>query len=206
MLGQYLGRPHGCFLPDTCQFTADSTRQPPNLLNPQGMCDHPYFGGKRARPLSNGRAPARRPGSLRHYLDSPTHFKEISMKIVAMIARYVLGLIFLVFGSNMFLNFIPMGQMPAGLAGQFTAALFAAHYFYVVGAIMVISGILLLANRFVGLGLTLLGPVLFNILVYHLLMDPGGIGMGAFATLLWLLVGWEHRVVFAKLFAARLEE
>jgi hypothetical protein len=58
----------------------------------------------------------------------------------------------------------------------------------------------------VGLGLTLLGPVLFNILLFHLLMNPKGIGMGAFATLLWLLVAWEHRVVFAKLFAARLEE
>ena len=128
------------------------------------------------------------------------------MKIVTAIARYLLGLMFLVFGSNMFLNFIPMKQMPTGLAGQFSAALFAAHYFNVVGAIMVVSAILLLVNRYVGLGLTLLGPVLFNILTYHLLMDPGGVGMGAFATLLWLLVGWEHRVVFAKLFAARLEE
>ncbi len=128
------------------------------------------------------------------------------MKIVSMIARYLLGLMFVVFGSNMFLNFIPMGPMPAGLAGQFMTALFAAHYFYVVGAIMVVSGILLLANRFVGLGLTLLGPVLFNILVYHLLMNPGGIGMGAFVTLLWALVAWEHRIVFARRFAARLEE
>jgi hypothetical protein len=128
------------------------------------------------------------------------------MKIVAMIARYLLGLMFFVFGLNMFLHFIPMGQMPPGLAGQFTAALFAAHYFYVVGAVMVVSGVLFLVNRFVGLGLTLLGPVLVNILTYHLLMDPGGIGMGAFATLLWLLVGWEHRIVFARLFAARLEE
>jgi len=128
------------------------------------------------------------------------------VKILAMIARYLLGLMFLVFGSNMFLNFIPMGPMPAGLAAQFTAALFAAHYFYVVGAVMVVSGVLFLVNRFVGLGLTLLGPVLFNILAYHLLMNPGGIGAGAFATLLWLLVGWEHRIVFEKLFAARLEE
>jgi hypothetical protein len=128
------------------------------------------------------------------------------MKIVTMIARYLLGLMFLVFGSNMFLQFIPMGQLPPGVAGQFTAALFAAHYFYVVGAIMVISGVLLLVNRFVGLGLTLLGPVLFNILVFHILMQPGTIGMGAFATLLWLLVAWQHRKVFERLFAARLEE
>jgi predicted cobalt transporter CbtA len=128
------------------------------------------------------------------------------MKIVGAIARYLLGLMFLVFGSNMFLNFIPMGKLPPGLAGQFTADLFAAHYFYVVGAIMVISAILLLVNRYVGLGLTLLGPVLFNILVFHILMQPGGIGPGAFATLLWFLVAWQHRSVFARLFAARLEE
>jgi hypothetical protein len=128
------------------------------------------------------------------------------MKIVTMIARYLLGLMFLVFGSNLLHPFIPMGPMPAGLAGQFTAALFAAHYFYVVGAIMAVSGILFLVNRFVGLGLTLLGPVLFNILLFHLTMNPGGIGAGAFATLLWLLVAWEHRIVFEKLFAARLEE
>jgi hypothetical protein len=128
------------------------------------------------------------------------------MKIVTMIARYLLGLMFLVFGSNAFLHFIPMGQMPAGLAGQFLGALMAAHYFYVVGAIMVVSAVLLLANRFVGLGLTLLGPVLFNILLFHLTMNPGGIGMGAFATLLWALVAWEHRIVFERLFAARLEE
>jgi hypothetical protein len=52
------------------------------------------------------------------------------MKIVTMIARYLLGLMFLVFGSNVFLNLIPVGPMPAGLAGQFMTALVAAHYFY----------------------------------------------------------------------------
>jgi hypothetical protein len=89
------------------------------------------------------------------------------MKIVTTIARYLLGLIFLVFGLNMLFPFIPMGPMPTGLAGQFTVALFAAHYFYVVGTVMVISAVLLLLNRFVGLGLTLLGPVLWL---------PGSIG------------------------------
>jgi len=127
------------------------------------------------------------------------------VKIVGTIARYLLALIFLVFGSNNFLHFLN-APLPPGLAGQFAGVLFASHYFYVVGTIMLISAILLLVNRFVGLGLTLLGPVLFNILTYHLLMDPRGVGLGAFATLLWFLVGWEHRVVFERLFAARLEE
>jgi putative oxidoreductase len=133
-------------------------------------------------------------------------FEVNSMKIVTMIARYLLGLMFLVLGANVLHPFIPMGPMPAGLAGQFMVALFAAHYFYVVGTIMLVSAILFLVNRFVGLGLTLLGPVLFNILLFHLTMNLSGIWPGAFATLLWLLVAWEHRIVFEKLFAPRLEE
>ncbi|MGD0097744.1 MAG: hypothetical protein ABSB60_14735 [Terracidiphilus sp.] len=127
------------------------------------------------------------------------------MKIVAMIARLLLGLMFLVFGSNMFLHFIPMGPMPTGLAGQFSAALFAAHYFYPVGAIMVVSAILLLVNRYVPLGLVLLGPVLFNILLFHILMNPSGIGTGAFAALLWLLTAYRVRSAFRGIFQQRVQ-
>jgi len=128
------------------------------------------------------------------------------MKIVAMIARYLLGLMFLVFGSNMFLHFIPMGPMPAGVAGQFSAALFASHYFYVVGAIMVVSAILFLVNRYVPLALVLLGPVLVNILLFHILMAPKGIATGAFATLLWLLTAYRVRSAFRGLFQQRVQD
>jgi hypothetical protein len=128
------------------------------------------------------------------------------MKIVTMIARYLLGLMFLVFGLNNFFNFIPMGPLPTGLPGDFFRVLFTSHYAYFIGAVMIVSGLLFLVNRYVGLGLTLLGPVLFNILVFHITMNPRGIGLGLFATFLWALVAWEHRIVFAKLFAARLEE
>jgi hypothetical protein len=48
--------------------------------------------------------------------------------------------------------------------------------------------------------------VLFNILVFHIVMNPRGIGLGLFATLLWALVAWQHRIVFERLFAAKLEE
>ena len=72
--------------------------------------------------------------------------------------------------------------------GVFAGLLLSTHYVYAVGAVMVISAVLLLVNRFVALGLTLLGPVLVNILLFHLLMQPQTIGAGLFATLLWLLV------------------
>ena len=125
------------------------------------------------------------------------------MKIVGAIARYLLGFAFLVFGLNDFLNFIPTGKLPAGPAGEFLGMLISTHYVYAVGLVMGVAGILLLFNRFVALGLTLLGPVLFNILVFHLAMNPSGTGMGAFATLLWTLVAWQHRAAFAPLFKAR---
>jgi putative oxidoreductase len=125
------------------------------------------------------------------------------MKLAGAAARYMLGLMFLVFGLNDFLNFIPMGPMPAGPAGVFAGLLLTTHYVYAVGAVMVISGILFLINRFVPLGLVLLGPVLVNILLFHLFMQPRTIGMGVFATLLWLLVAWQHRAAFEVLFEAR---
>jgi hypothetical protein len=61
------------------------------------------------------------------------------------------------------------------------------------------------ANRFVPLGLTLLGPVLANILLFHLFMLPKTIGMGIFATLLWVLVACQHKAAFAGIFKAKLE-
>ena len=82
------------------------------------------------------------------------------MKIVTMIARLLLGLAFLVFGLNKFLGFIPTPPMPAGAAGQFFEVMMSTHYIQVVGFFEVVSALLLLFNRFVPLGLTLLGPVL----------------------------------------------
>src|SRR5713101_6753479 len=99
------------------------------------------------------------------------------MKIVTLIARLLLGLVFVVFGLNGFLNFLSMGPMPSGLAGQFVGALVLSHYFWVVAALQVAGGALLLVNRFVPLGLALLGPVIVNIILYHVLMNPTGIAL-----------------------------
>lgn len=128
------------------------------------------------------------------------------MKIVAAIARYLLGLMFLLFGSNSFLQFIPSGPPQPGNAGIFAKVLMDTHYFYAVGAVMVISAVLFLINRYVALGLTLLAPVLVNILLFHICMAPSSIWMGVFATLLWFLVFWRHRAAFAGLLQAKLAE
>ena len=123
------------------------------------------------------------------------------MKIVILTARLLLGLICVVFGLNGFLNFLSMGPMPTGLAGQFIGALFLSHYFWAVAAVQIIGGVLLLVNRFVPLGLVLLGPVIVNILLYHLFLNPAGIGLAIFVTILWFIVFYGHRQYFSGIFA-----
>ena len=124
------------------------------------------------------------------------------MKIVTLIARLLLGLVFVVFGLNGFLNFIK-GPMPTGLAGQFVGALVLSHYFWVVAAIQVAGGVLLLVNRYVPLGLVLLGPVIVNIICYHVFLNPSGAVPAAVVTVLWFIVFYGKRQYFSGVFAQR---
>ena len=122
------------------------------------------------------------------------------MKIVTLIARAFLGLIFVVFGLNGFLNFLSMGPMPTGLAGQFMGALFLSHYYWVVAALQIIGGALLLVNRFVPLALVLLGPVIVNIICYHVFLNPSGAVPAAVVTVLWFIVFYGRRQHFSGIF------
>jgi uncharacterized membrane protein YphA (DoxX/SURF4 family) len=121
------------------------------------------------------------------------------MRIAALIARYLLGLIFLVFGLNGFLNFLPMTP-PAGVAGQFLGALFTSHVLVVIFLLELIGAILLLVNRYVPLGLVLLGPVIVNIFLYHAFMMPSLLPLAILVVILWLIVAWSVRPAFAGIF------
>ena len=125
------------------------------------------------------------------------------MKIVTLIARLLLGLIFVVFGLNGFLNFLNMGPMPTGLAGQFMGALVLSHYYWVVAALQIIGGVLLLVNRFVPLALVLLGPIIVNIICYHVFLNPSGAVPAVVVTVLWLIVFYGNRQHFSGIFVQR---
>jgi putative oxidoreductase len=125
------------------------------------------------------------------------------MKIVTLIARLLLGLIFVVFGLNGFLNFLSMGPMPTGLAGQFIGAIVLSHYFWVIAGLQVVGGVLLLVNRFVPLALVFLGSVIVNIVLYHLFLNISGIGPAIVVVILWFIVFYGHRQYFSGLFVQR---
>jgi len=130
--------------------------------------------------------------------------RSFSMKILTSVSRFLLGLIFLVFGLNGFLHFIPMPP-PTGVAAQFVGAMFVTKYLLFVFAIEVIGGVLLLINRYVPLALTLLGPIVANILFFHTLMEPSGLGLALFVAMLWGVVFVSVRSAFTVIFQARVE-
>ena len=121
------------------------------------------------------------------------------MKIVTIIARILLALIFVVFGSNAFLHFLPMPPPPEGLVGDYLRVFVASGYIYVIGAMQILGGLLLLIGRFVPLGLTILAAIIFNILVFHALMAPEGFAPGLVVAALELFLIWRYRAAFAGL-------
>jgi putative oxidoreductase len=118
------------------------------------------------------------------------------------IARVLLGLVFTLFGLNAFLHFFPNPPVP-GLAGQFMEALLSSHYYVIAFGTELIGGVLLLSNRYVPLALTLLGPVIVNILSFHMFLDSANIAPAIVVTVLWLVVFSQVRSSFAGLFVAK---
>src|ERR1700751_3806306 len=125
------------------------------------------------------------------------------MKTTSIIARYLLGLLFTVFGLNGFLNFIhqPPPTNPLGLHLLFAVggAPFAAFFF----AVQLIGGLLLLSGFFVPLALTVLAAELYNILAFHLTLAPASIAPALVASVLWILVFPQYRASFKDVLAAK---
>lgn len=125
------------------------------------------------------------------------------MKIASMIARYLLGLMFTVFGLNGFLNFIHQPPPPNPLAIQFLVAVSSSHFAAFFFAVQLISGLLLVSGYFVPLALTLLGAEIYNILAFHLTLAPASIPPALVATALWVLVFLQYRASFKDVLAAK---
>jgi hypothetical protein len=103
---------------------------------------------------------------------------------------------------NDFLHFIP-APPPTGIAGQFLGALFVSHYLVPIFLLQIISGALLLLNRYVPLALTLLAPIIVNILLIHILMLPSGLPLALVVTVLWFVVFLSVRSAFGGLWQSR---
>ena len=125
------------------------------------------------------------------------------MKTAWIVARYLLGLMFTVFGLNGFFHFIPQPPPPNPVAMQFLIAVSTSHFAAFFFAVQVLGGVLLLSGFFVPLALTLLAAELYNILAFHLTMAPGSIAPALVACVLWILVFLQYRESFNGIFSAK---
>ena len=122
------------------------------------------------------------------------------VKKAATIVRYLLGLIFLVFGLNGFLNFIPSPPMDGDL-GTFMAGLMASGYFFpLLKGTEVIAGLMLLSGFYVPLAIAVLGPITLNIFFVHVAMEPSGLPIAIFVLLGNLFLAYAYRENFKSIF------
>jgi len=92
--------------------------------------------------------------------------------------------------------------MPPSDATTFITILMTHNYMTFVALLMVIAGLLLLVGRFVPLALVILGPILVNILLYHLLLLHHDVALPLVLTVLELFLIFIYRLSFRGLFDA----
>jgi putative oxidoreductase len=122
------------------------------------------------------------------------------MKTAYLVCRILLGLVFVVFGLNGFLHFLP-SQPPPGLAAEYVALMVRTGMFTAIFGFQLLGGILVLLGIFTPLGLVILAPIIVNILMFHLFVEPSGLGVALFVFLLWLVVAHSRRDNFLPLLA-----
>ena len=117
------------------------------------------------------------------------------MQKAVLVARILLGLIFVVFSANYVLKFIPIQANEAG--GAFLGALGATGYMWpLIKIVEFVSGALLLAGAYVPLALVLLAPVVVNIVCYHVFLDTAGMPLTILILVLQVFLAWSYRDSF----------
>jgi len=126
------------------------------------------------------------------------------MKIAVLIARILLGLIYLIFGLDYFLHFIPYQPVHTGAAGAFIAGLKGTGYFYpMLKVIQIAGGISLIFNRYAPFSAVVLFPVSLNVLLFHTVLVPSGALMGITLIVPNLFLGYAYRKYYSSMFIAR---
>ena len=137
--------------------------------------------------------------------NTPPYSAKPANRVVPAIARYLLGIPLLVFGLNMFFNFIPQPKKPiAEGAMAFAGALMKSGYMMpMIGTTFLIVSVCLVSNRFVPLALALFAPFIANSILFHIFLEHSGLPMAIVFLALELYLAWAYRSAFRSMLAAR---
>jgi len=126
------------------------------------------------------------------------------MKVAVLISRILLGFLYLVFGLDYFLKFIPYQPEHTGAAGAFIAGLKGTHYFYPMQkVIQIVCGLSLMFNRYPAFSAVVVFPISLNVLLFHTILVPSGWLMGVFLMVPNLILGWGYRKYYAGMFTMK---
>jgi uncharacterized membrane protein YphA (DoxX/SURF4 family) len=130
---------------------------------------------------------------------------NVAVRYLPAVVRILLGLAYLVFGLNGFLNFIPQPTtpMPEGAVAFATALMKSGYMMQLIAVTHLVVGALLLSNRFVPLALALIAPFTVNSILFHLFLEPSGRPMAAIFLALELYLVWVYRDAYRALLTAR---
>lgn len=110
--------------------------------------------------------------------------------------RLLLGLVFVVFGLNGFLNFLPMPPLPEKAGAMMQGLAVSGYFFPFLKLTEIVCGVLLLLGMYVPLALVVLAPIILNILLFHLVLAPGGLPMAIVLTGIELFLAWSYKDSF----------
>ena len=126
------------------------------------------------------------------------------MKITVLISRILLGAIYLIFGLDYFLHFIPYQPLHTGKPGALVAGLKGTGYIYpMMKTIQILGGLSLLLNRYAPFSAVVLFPISLNVLLFHTILVPSGWLMGVILMVPNLFLGYAYRKYYQGLFTAK---
>ncbi len=121
--------------------------------------------------------------------------------------RILMGLLFLLFGLNGFLHFIPEPKeaMPENVAALMGGMMKSGYMFPLVMGTQLLVGVMLLLNLFVPLALALIMPVIVHIIAFHVFLAPSTIWPGAVLLVMELYLAWAYRSAFRPMLGMRVK-
>ena len=124
------------------------------------------------------------------------------MRVAVIIARLLLGLVFFVFGLNGLFHFMPNPPPPPPAADFFGALIKTGYMMFLIFTPQILGGALLMLGIAVPFALTILAPVVVNIVFFHIYLSPGLLPMALVVAAFELFLAWYYRAAFAPLFSS----
>lgn len=120
------------------------------------------------------------------------------MATAAAIARMLLGLIFVVYGTNYFVPFLTLPAPSADGTALLDAFAATGYFMPFLRITQLVTGALLIADRYVALALLITAPIVLNIFLFDVFLDPRGLAMGSLLLVIQGYLGWAYRGSFSS--------